>query len=180
MRGPPPELVGESGLRQWQAVCAKENPAAPGKGCPAGRVQICQGHGGLSFRMAAQEHRKCPATLFPGCGAAPLEKQYQKREREAVKDGERKRAAKKTAAATERPGRSRGFRKRHPVGGGAGPGLCAPALYDAVLFFFPGDAGKLRRGGRGRYHLPLGGREILAAEAAYSGMEAELQNYLDT
>ena len=35
---------------------------------------------------------------------------------------------------------------------------CAPALYDAVLFFFPGDAGKFRRGGRGRYHLPIGGR----------------------
>ena len=39
--GPPLRAGGRVRPAAWQAVCAKEDQAAPGKGCPAGQVQVC-------------------------------------------------------------------------------------------------------------------------------------------
>ena len=122
------------------------------------------------FRMAAQEHPKCPATPFPGCGAGNrLKKQYQKRAREAVKDRAAG-AAKKTAAATKRPGQKAvGFVKRHPVG------VVLALACVLLLFMMQSCSSSLvtlgkRRGGRGgRDYLPIPGRGMLAAEAGLCG-----------
>ena len=43
------ELVGESALRHGKRFVQKEVPGAPDQGCPQGRVQAHQGHGGLSL-----------------------------------------------------------------------------------------------------------------------------------
>ena len=109
-----------------------------------------------------------------------LKKQYQKRAREAAKTGAAS-AAKKTAAATEKAGaKIAGFVKRHPVG-------VLLALACVLLLFMMQSCssslvmlGNSGAGAVGATTYPSEDGEILAAEAAYSGMEAELQNYLDT
>ena len=109
-----------------------------------------------------------------------LKKQYQKRAREAAKTGAAS-AAKKTAAATEKAGvKIAGFVKRHPVG-------VLLALACVLLLFMMQSCssslvtlGNAGAGAVGATTYPSQDEEMLAAEAAYSGMEAELQNYLDT
>ena len=108
-----------------------------------------------------------------------LKKQYQKRAREAAKTGAAS-AAKKTAAATEKAGaKIAGFVKRHPVG-------VLLALACVLLLFMMQSCssslvtiGNAGAGAVGATTYPSQDEEMLAAEAAYSGMEAELQAYLD-
>lgn len=82
------------------------------------------------FRMAAQEHPEMSGNSVSQMWRKHrLKKQYQKRARGRRQRRERQ-APPKTAAATEKAGaKIAGFVKRIPVGV-AGPGLCAPALYD--------------------------------------------------
>ena len=109
-----------------------------------------------------------------------LKKQYQKRAREAVKTGAAG-AAKKTAAATEKAGaKAVGFVKRHPVG-------VVLALACVLLLFMMQSCssslvtlGNAGAGAVGATTYPSQDEEMLAAEAAYCGMEAELQDYLDS
>ena len=111
---------------------------------------------------------------------APLEKQYQKRAREAVKTGAAG-AAKKTAAATEKlTARAAGFVKRHPVG-------CLLALACVLVIVLLQSCssslvsiGNAGAGALGATTYPSEDGAILGAEAAYAGLEAELQTYLDT
>ena len=85
------------------------------------------------------------------------------------------------AAATEKAGaKIAGFVKRHPVG-------VLLALTCVLLLFMMQSCssslvmlGNSGAGAVGATTYPSEDGEILAAEAAYSGMEAELQNYLDT
>ena len=109
-----------------------------------------------------------------------LKKQYQKRAREAVKTGAAG-AAKKTAAATEKAGaKAVGFVKRHPVG-------VVLSLACVLLLFMMQSCssslvtlGNAGAGAVGATTYPSQDEEMLAAEAAYCGMEAELQDYLDS
>ena len=157
------ELVGESGLRHGKRFVQKKIRQHPAKAVQRAESKYVKATADYHFRMAAQEHPEMSGNPVSRMWRKHrLKKQYQKRAREAAKTGAAS-AAKKTAAATEKAGaKIAGFVKRHPVGVllalACVPGLCAPALYDAVLFFFSGDAGKFRCGGRGRYHLPIGGR----------------------
>ena len=108
-----------------------------------------------------------------------LRKQYQKRAKEAARQGAV--AAEKTAAATEKlSAQAVGFVKRHPLGV-----LLALACVLLILsmqscssaLVLLGNAGA---GAVGATTYPSPDGEILAAEAAYLNLEAELQNYLDT
>ena len=157
------ELVGESGLRHGKRFVQKKIRQHPAKAVQRAESKYVKATADYHFRMAAQEHPEMSGNPVSQMWRKHrLKKQYQKRAREAAKTGAAS-AAKKTAAATEKAGaKIAGFVKRHPVGVllalACGPGLCAPALYDAVLFVLPGDAWQ-RRGGRGgRDYLPIPGR----------------------
>lgn len=93
-----------------------------------------------------------------------LKKQYQKRAREAVKAG----------------AKVAGFVKRHPVG-------VLLALACVLLLFMMQSCssslvtlGNAGAGAVGATTYPSQDEEMLAAEAAYVGMEAELADYLDS
>ena len=108
-----------------------------------------------------------------------MRKQYQKQAKRAGKYGAG--AAKKTAAATEKAGaQAVGFIKRHPVG-------VLLALVCVLLLFMMQSCssslvmlGNSGAGAVGATTYPSKDEDILGAEAAYAGMEAELQSYLDT
>ncbi|RKJ29949.1 NlpC/P60 family protein, partial [bacterium 1XD42-8] len=106
-------------------------------------------------------------------------KQYQKRAKEAAKQGAK--AAGKTAAATEKLAvKAAGFVKRHPAGS-------VIALACILLVFLVQSCssslvtiGNAGAGALGATTYPSEDGDMLGAEAAYTGLEAELKNYLDT
>ena len=170
------ELVGESGLRH-----GKRFVQHPAKAVQRAESKYVKATADYHFRMAAQEHPEMSGNPVSRMWRKHrLKKQYQKRAREAAKTGAAS-AAKKTAAATEKAGaKIAGFVKRHPVG-------VLLALACVLLLFMMQSCssslvmlGNSGAGAVGATTYPSEDGEILAAEAAYSGMEAELQNYLDT
>lgn len=107
-----------------------------------------------------------------------IKKQYQKQAREAAKQGVK--VAKNTAVTTEKIARAvLGFVKHHPTG--ILIVLCAFLLL-VILQSCIASMGSIGNGligaiGAGTY--PAEDAEMRAAEAAYSGMEADLKNELD-
>ena len=175
------ELVGESGLRHGKRFVQKKIRQRPAKAVQRAESKYVKATADYHFRMAAQEHPEMSGNPVSQMWRKHrLKKQYQKRAREAAKTGAAS-AAKKTAAATEKAGaKIAGFVKRHPVG-------VLLALACVLLLFMMQSCssslvmlGNSGAGAVGATTYPSEDGEILAAEAAYSGMEAELQNYLDT
>ena len=175
------ELVGESGLRHGKRFVQKKIRQHPAKAVQRAESKYVKATADYHFRMAAQEHPEMSGNPVSRMWRKHrLKKQYQKRAREAAKTGAAS-AAKKTAAATEKAGaKIAGFVKRHPVG-------VLLALACVLLLFMMQSCssslvmlGNSGAGAVGATTYPSEDGEILAAEAAYSGMEAELQNYLDT
>ena len=175
------ELVGESGLRHGKRFVQKKIRQRPAKAVQRAESKYVKATADYHFRMAAQEHPEMSGNSVSQMWRKHrLKKQYQKRAREAAKTGAAS-AAKKTAAATEKAGaKIAGFVKRHPVG-------VLLALACVLLLFMMQSCssslvmlGNSGAGAVGATTYPSEDGEILAAEAAYSGMEAELQNYLDT
>ena len=175
------ELVGESGLRHGKRFVQKKIRQHPAKAVQRAESKYVKATADYHFRMAAQEHPEMSGNPVSRMWRKHrLKKQYQKRAREATKTGAAS-AAKKTAAATEKAGaKIAGFVKRHPVG-------VLLALACVLLLFMMQSCssslvmlGNSGAGAVGATTYPSEDGEILAAEAAYSGMEAELQNYLDT
>ena len=175
------ELVGESGLRHGKRFVQKKIRQHPAKAVQRAESKYVKATADYHFRMAAQEHPEMSGNPVSRMWRKHrLKKQYQKRAREAAKTGAAS-AAKKTAAATEKAGaKIAGFVKRHPVG-------VLLALTCVLLLFMMQSCssslvmlGNSGAGAVGATTYPSEDGEILAAEAAYSGMEAELQNYLDT
>ena len=174
------ELVGESGLRHGKRFVQKKIRQHPAKAVQRAESKYVKATADYHFRMAAQEHPEMSGNPVSRMWHKHrLKKQYQKRAREAAKTGAAS-AAKKTAAATEKAGaKIAGFVKRHPVG-------VLLALACVLLLFMMQSCSSLvmlgnsGAGAVGATTYPSEDGEILAAEAAYSGMEAELQNYLDT
>ena len=115
--------------------------------------------------MAAQEHPEMSGNPVSRMWRKRrLKKQYQKRAREAVKTG----------------AKVAGFVKRHPVG-------VLLALACVLLLFMMQSCssslvtlGNAGAGAVGATTYPSQDEEMLAAEAAYVGMEAELADYLDS
>ena len=155
----------------------------PAKAVQRAQSKFTKATADYHFRMAAQEH--------PGLGDNPLsrfwhkrqlKKQYRKQFRkwaqEAAKYGGA--AAAKTATVTEKAAaHTVGFVKRHPVG----VLLVLACLLIVVLFqscvSSLAPLGSGAGGGIGATTYAARDEDILAAEAAYCDMEAELQSYLD-
>ena len=65
------ELVGESGLRHGKRFVQKKIPAAPGKGLSSGpSPNMSRPQRTIISAWPPRSTRKCPATLFPRCGAS--------------------------------------------------------------------------------------------------------------
>ena len=174
------ELVGESGLRHGKRFVQKKIRQHPAKAVQRAESKYVKATADYHFRMAAQEHPEMSGNPVSRMWRKHrLKKQYQKRAREVAKTGAAS-AAKKTAAATEKAGaKIAGFVKRHPVG-------VLLALACVLLLFMMQSCssslvtlGNAGAGAVGATTYPSQDEEMLAAEAAYSGMEAELQDYLD-
>ena len=174
------ELVGESSLRHGKRFVQKKIRQHPAKAVQRAESRYVKATADYHFRMAAQEHPEMSGNPVSRMWRKHrLKKQYQKQAREAAKTGAAS-AAKKTAAATEKAGaKIAGFVKRHLVG-------VLLALACVLLLFMMQSCssslvtlGNAGAGAVGATTYPSQDEEMLAAEAAYSGMEAELQDYLD-
>ena len=175
------ELVGEALGRKGVRFAKKTLREHPAKAVRRAESKYVKATADYHFRMAAQEHPEMSGNPVSRMWRKyRLKKQYQKRAREAAKTGAAG-AAKKTAAATEKAGaKAVGFVKRHPLG-------VLLALACVLLLFMMQSCssslvmlGNSGAGAVGATTYPSQDGEILAAEAAYAGREAELQNYLDT
>ena len=175
------ELVGESALRHGSRFIKKKVREHPAKAVHKAESKYIKATADYHFRMAAQEHPEMSGNSVSRMWRKHrLKKQYQKKAREAAKTGAAS-AAKKTAAATEKAGaKIAGFVKRHPVG-------VLLALACLLLLFVMQSCssslvmlGNSGAGAVGATTYPSKDEDILAAEASYSGMEAELRHYLDT
>lgn len=175
------ELVGEAALRHGSRFVKRKVRQHPAKAVQRAESKYVKATVDYHFRMAAQEHPEMSSNPVSRMWRKHrLKKQYQKRAREAVKTGAAG-AAKKTAAATEKAGaKAVGFVKRHPVG-------VVLALACVLLLFMMQSCssslvtlGNAGAGAVGATTYPSQDEEMLAAEAAYCGMEAELQDYLDS
>jgi ElaB/YqjD/DUF883 family membrane-anchored ribosome-binding protein len=134
----------------------------------------------LQYHKQAQEHPELKKDALSRFRQKQrIKKQYQKRAREAAKKSAK--TAEKTAVTTEKIARAAaGFVKRHPVGVliALGAFLLIITLHSVHGIH---DHHWKRVGWRGgRFHLSVRGRDMLAAEAAYYGMEADLQTSLTT
>ena len=177
------ELAAEAAGRKLYRYGKRKVREHPAKAAQRAQSKFTKATADYHFRMAAQEH--------PGLGDNPLSrfwrkhqlkkqyrKQFRKRAQEAAKYGGT--AAAKTATVTEKAAaHTVGFVKRHPVG----VLLVLACLLIVVLFqscvSSLAPLGSGAGGGIGATTYAARDEDILAAEAAYCGMEAELQTYLD-
>ena len=174
------ELVGEAAGRKLYRFAKRKVREHPAKAVQRAQSKFTKATTDYLFRMAAQEH--------PGLVKNPwqrflykrrLKQQYRKRAKEAAQYGAA--AAKKTAVTTEKLAtRTVGFVKRHPVGV-----LLALACLLIVVLFQScvsslAPLGSGAGGGIGATTYAAKDEDILAAEAAYCDLEAELQGYLDS
>ena len=172
------ELVGESVLRHGSRLVKRKIREHPARAVQKAEARYVKRTADYHFHTAAQEHPELSKNFFARYWQKQRNrKQYQKRAKEAAKQGAK--AAGKTAAATEKLAvKAAGFVKRHPAGS-------VIALACILLVFLVqscssslvtiGNAGAL-----GATTYPSEDGDMLGAEAAYTGLEAELKNYLDT
>ena len=174
------ELVGEAAGRR--ALRFTKNRL---KTRPARQVKRAEGR---YVKAAADFHFQQAAAENPDLGKNALarmwrkrqqRKRYQRQAREAAKQGAR--AAEKTAVTAEKAGRAVvGFVKRHPVG------VLIALLCLLLLVGMQSCTSSLTAIGNGMAGsvaattYPAQDADLLGAEAAYAGLEAELQTYLDT
>ena len=175
------ELLGESAFRQGSRFVGRRIREHPARAVQRAEARHGKAAADYQFYTAAQEHPELSKNALSRYWQKQrLRKQYQKRAKEAARQGAV--AAEKTAwAATEKlSAQAVGFVKRHPLGV-----LLALACVLLILsmqscsssLVLLGNAGA---GAVGATTYPSPDGEILAAEAAYLDLEAELQNYLDT
>ena len=170
------EVVGRK-LYRYGKRKVREHPA---KAAQRAQSKFTKATADYHFRMAAQEHPELAMNAWKRfLYKRKLKQQYRKRAKEAAKYGAA--AAKKTAVTTEKlAARTVGFVKRHPVGV-----LLALACL-LIVFLFQSCTSALAPlgsgagGGIGATTYAARDEDILAAEAAYCDMEAELQAYLDS
>ena len=159
------ELVGEALGRKGVRFAKKTLREHPAKAVQRAESKYVKATADYHFRMAAQEHPEMSGNPVSRMWRKRrLKKQYQKRAREAVKTG----------------AKVAGFVKRHPVG-------VLQALACVLLLFMMQSCssslvtlGNAGAGAVGATTYPSQDEEMLAAEAAYVGMEAELADYLDS
>ena len=170
------ELVGESVLRHGSRFVKRKIREHPARAVQKAEARYVKRTADYHFYTAAQEHPELSKNFFARYWQKQRNrKQYQKRAKEAAKQGAK--AAGKTAAATEKLA---GFVKRHPAGS-------VIALACILLVFLVQSCssslvtiGNAGAGALGATTYPSEDGDMLGAEAAYTGLEAELKNYLDT
>ena len=171
------ELAGETALRHGSRFVKKKIREHPAKAVQRAESKYIKATADHHFRVAAQENPELRQNAWKQFWQ---KRQYRKQARQTARAGAAK-AAKKTAAATEKAGaQAVGFIKRHPVG-------VLLALVCVLLLFMMQSCssslvmlGNSGAGAVGATTYPSKDEDILGAEAAYAGMEAELQSYLDT
>ena len=174
------ELVGESVLRHGSRLVKRKIREHPARAVQKAEARYVKRTADYHFHTAAQEHPELAKSAFKRYWQKQRNrKQYQKRAKEAAKQGAK--AAGKTAAATEKlAAKAAGFVKRHPAGS-------VIALACILLVFLVQSCssslvtiGNAGAGALGATTYPSEDGDMLGAEAAYTGLEAELKNYLDT
>ena len=174
------ELVGESALRHGSRLVKRKIREHPAKAVSRAEAKFIKAKADYHFHTAAQEHPElAKSTLKRYWQKQRNRRQYQKRAKEAARQGT-KTAGKTASAAKSLTARAAGFVKRHPVG-------ALIALACLLLIFMLQSCssslvsiGNAGAGALGATTYPSKDEEILGAEAAYAGLEAELQAYLDT
>ena len=174
------ELAGEVVLRHGSRFVKRKVREHPARAASRAEARYQKAAADYHFHTAAQEHPELSQNYFTRYWQKQrLRRQYQKRAKEAAKQSAK--AAGKTAAATEKlTARAAGFVKRHPVG-------CLLALACVLVIVLLQSCssslvsiGNAGAGALGATTYPSEDEAILGAEAAYAGLEAELQTYLDT
>ena len=174
------ELVGESVLRHGSRLVKRKIREHPARAVQKAEARYVKRTADYHFHTAAQEHPELSKNFFARYWQKQRNrKQYQKRAKAAAKQGAK--AAGKTAAATEKLAvKAAGFVKRHPAGS-------VIALACILLVFLVQSCssslvtiGNAGAGALGATTYPSEDGDMLGAEAAYTGLEAELKNYLDT
>ena len=174
------ELVGESVLRHGSRFVKRKIREHPARAVQKAEARYVKRTADYHFYTAAQEHPELSKNFFARYWQKQRnQKQYQKRAKEAAKQGAK--AAGKTAAATEKLAvKAADFVKRHPAGS-------VIALACILLVFLVQSCssslvtiGNAGAGALGATTYPSEDGDMLGAEAAYTGLEAELKNYLDT
>ena len=174
------ELVGESVLRHGSRLVKRKIREHPARAVQKAEARYVKRTADYHFHTAAQEHPELAKSALKRYWQKQRNrKQYQKRAKEAAKQGAK--AAGKTAAATEKlAAKAAGFVKRHPAGS-------VIALACILLVFLVQSCssslvtiGNAGAGALGATTYPSEDGDMLGAEAAYTGLEAELKNYLDT
>ena len=174
------ELVGESALRHGKRFVQKKIREHPAKAVRKAESRHIKARLDYHYRMAAQEHPEMQGNALSRLiQKQKIKRQYAKQAREAAKQGAK--AAEKTAVTTEKlAARAVGFVKRHPVGA-----LLFVAVFLLLVMMQScmsslATLGNGTAGAVGASTYPAEDADLLGAEAAYSSMEADLQNYLDT
>ena len=174
------ELVGESVLRNGSRFVKRKIREHPARAVQKAEARYVKRTADYHFHTAAQEHPELSKNFFARYWQKQRNrKQYQKQAKGAAKQGAK--AAGKTAAATEKlAAKAAGFVKRHPAGS-------VIALACILLVFLVQSCssslvtiGNAGAGALGATTYPSEDGDMLGAEAAYTGLEAELKNYLDT
>ena len=174
------ELAGEGALRGTSRFVKRRIRTRPARKVRKWERKDIKAKAGYEFQRQAREHpglnKNAVARFWE---KRRLKKQYAKQARETARQGAG--AAKKTAVTTEKLAyRAALFVKRHPVGV-----LLALACVLLVVTL-QSCASSMMTMGNGvagavaASTYPSEDRDMLAAEAAYTGMENELQHYLDT
>ena len=174
------ELVGESALRHGSRFVKRKIREHPAKAVQKAESRYIKATADYHFHTAVQEHPELSKnTLSRFWQKRRLRRRYQKQAKEAAKYGAQ--AAGKTAVTTEKlAARAVGFVKRHPVG-------CLLALACVLLVLVMQSCssslvtlGNSTIGAVGASTYPCEDGDMLGAEAAYCGLEAGLQDYLDS
>jgi len=173
------ELVGEAALRKGSRFVRRKFREHPAKAVQKAEVKYAKATGKYHFHAAAAEHPEMERSLVSRLWQKQrMKKQYAKKAREAAKQGAK--TAEKTAVTTEKlAAKAVGFVKRHPL-------LLVIALFALLLVIVVQSCtsalttiGNGTVGSISATTYPSADADLLGAEAAYCGMEAELQAYLD-
>ena len=174
------ELAGEAAGRKALRFAKQRIRTHPARTVQKAEGRYRKAAGNLQFQRAAAEHPELKKNALSRLWwKRQQKKRYQKQAREAAKQSAR--AAEKTAVTAEKAGRAVvGFIKRHPLG-------CAIALCCVLLLLVMQSCtsslaaiGNGVTGSVAATTYPAEDADMLGAEAAYAGLEANLQSRLDS
>ena len=170
------ELVGEAAGRKVVRFTKNRIRTHPARVVRRAKSRYTKAAADYQFQRAAQEHPELSKNALDRLWRKHRQRrQYQQRAKQCAK------AAEKTAATAEKAGRAAvGFVQRHPVG------VVAALLCLLLMMGLQSCVSSLSVMGNGMgggvtaTTYPADDPDLLGAEAAYVGLEADLQSYLDT